>query len=402
MLPDDDRELLIHTRVYVIADYFNIVDLKVLCARKFGKQASSYWRGDTLVDAIADIYSIPFAPEHPMRKAVIKIAHEHLTELHQNMEFQRLLKEYAEFSAELIEAMLQPENRLSCEPVHLNNSVDISSMDTPQLEDSPMARVPDLLLETKVQPFPVRSPQERIEHISANSTFFFPPLWQAASDGNEASVRQLLERGADVNEMSSGESTALHIAACGGFEVVARLLLEKGADVNAKSRHGDTALHLAACYMHIGVARLLLEMGADVNAKSDNESTALFEALYSKDEAMMRLLLENGADAKAKNKYGYTVLYIATIRQYTTIVQLILEYGTGMETGDSCMSALVQKEVEEIVIEENAIETVGNNKLKGGLMKNQETAIETGDDNKLKGNTIFRNIKKLKNLQILK
>jgi ankyrin repeat protein len=52
------------------------------------------------------------------------------------------------------------------------------------------------------------------------------------------------------------------IAAAGRQEAVVRLLLGKGANVATKDKNGRTALHFAAAGRHEAVVRLLLEMGA--------------------------------------------------------------------------------------------------------------------------------------------
>jgi hypothetical protein len=110
-LPADDIALLKHTRVYIVADYFNIADLKELCAMKFAKEGPSMWKSDTLVDAIADVYSIPLGGDdqgdrNAMREAVIKVIQEHLRELHENERFRKLLKQHAELSADIINVLL--------------------------------------------------------------------------------------------------------------------------------------------------------------------------------------------------------------------------------------------------------------------------------------------------------
>jgi hypothetical protein len=54
-----------------------------------------------------------------------------------------------------------------------------------------------------------------------------------------------------------------------------RELLEKGADVNAKNNDGWTPLHDAAGHDHVDFARLLVENGADVNAKNNDGKTPI-------------------------------------------------------------------------------------------------------------------------------
>ena len=107
----DDRDLLRHTRVYVVADYFSIADLKELCAAKFAREGPSLWKSDTLVDAIADVYSIPLGGNgggdgNSMREAIIKVIQEHLRELHEDERFRKLLKQHAELSADIINVLL--------------------------------------------------------------------------------------------------------------------------------------------------------------------------------------------------------------------------------------------------------------------------------------------------------
>ena len=92
--------------VYILADFFNVCGLKALCAYKFSKHASSLWRSDTLIDAVAEVYSMPLAPEDLMRKAIVKITLEHIEELQLGIGFERLLRRYAEFSADLVKALV--------------------------------------------------------------------------------------------------------------------------------------------------------------------------------------------------------------------------------------------------------------------------------------------------------
>jgi len=72
-------------------------------------------------------------------------------------------------------------------------------------------------------------------------------LLQAARNGQENIVRQLLDRGADVNRRYRYGCTALMGAAEGGHENVVRLLLDRGADINLVNNYGsETALMVAS------------------------------------------------------------------------------------------------------------------------------------------------------------
>jgi ankyrin repeat protein len=70
-------------------------------------------------------------------------------------------------------------------------------------------------------------------------------LHDAAIKGDMFKVRQLIEKGADVNVRDKNQDTPLHEAASRRKTDVAKLLIEKGADVNAKDNYGQTALDMA-------------------------------------------------------------------------------------------------------------------------------------------------------------
>lgn len=76
----------------------------------------------------------------------------------------------------------------------------------------------------------------------------WPPLvFQARGDrgGNIDRVRDLLDRGADVNVRNHKGQTAMHCAAKAGFMDIVALLLDRGADVDAADDEGRTPLAAA-------------------------------------------------------------------------------------------------------------------------------------------------------------
>jgi ankyrin repeat protein len=68
-------------------------------------------------------------------------------------------------------------------------------------------------------------------------------------------------------------------------EAVIRSLLDRGADVNAKDTHGATALMHAALYARPASVKLLLERGADPNRVNTSGATALMWAVGSPETA---------------------------------------------------------------------------------------------------------------------
>ena len=80
--------------------------------------------------------------------------------------------------------------------------------------------------------------------------FTKPDYWHgfyiAALQNNTESLKNLIEKGADVNAKNKYEQTTLHYAAREGHTEIVEFLIEKGADVNAKNKYGLTPLHFAA------------------------------------------------------------------------------------------------------------------------------------------------------------
>jgi ankyrin repeat protein len=126
-------------------------------------------------------------------------------------------------------------------------------------------------------------------------------LMQVALWGTAASVKTLLEQGADPNVRNEAGATPL-MWAVNDLEK-ARLLLDHHANVNATSDDGRTPLLIAAGVPGAApVVALLIDRGATVNVKAPGlfgETTPLAEATYSGDEAVFRLLLDHGADVNA-------------------------------------------------------------------------------------------------------
>jgi Ankyrin repeats (3 copies) len=87
-------------------------------------------------------------------------------------------------------------------------------------------------------------------------------LINAANNGDLASVKALLAKGADVNAKTSYGWTALICASQHGHLEVVQALLAKGADVNAEQNNGRTALDAATAGGHADVIALLVKAGA--------------------------------------------------------------------------------------------------------------------------------------------
>jgi ankyrin repeat protein len=201
------------------------------------------------------------------------------------------------------------------------------------------------------------------KHISAelNATKIngTPLIIWAVEYGRLDIVKELLEKGADVNLKDKYGHTALIRAAYNGRLDIVKALLEKGADVNLKDNFGHTTLIWAARKDRLDIVKALLEKGVNVNLEDSYGCTALkwaarnghltvIEELIKKqtpeqlnetkiDEIpliiwaaqnghlnIVNTLLEKGADVNLKNDAGDTALNIAIRQKNFPMIRLLL------------------------------------------------------------------------------
>jgi ankyrin repeat protein len=165
------------------------------------------------------------------------------------------------------------------------------------------------------------SPELVNAHDRAGNT----PLQHAAGFGNLATMKLLLEDGADPNAGNQRKSTPLFWSL--HDEAKVRLLLDHGANVNARTIDGRTLVYQAASMANaVPVLRLLLDQRADPNSKTLVGMTPLMAASRGNIEAM-RLLIDRKADVNARNGAGGTALMAAAQTGRPQAVRLLLEKG---------------------------------------------------------------------------
>ncbi|KAJ6527956.1 ankyrin repeat-containing domain protein, partial [Mycena vulgaris] len=149
----------------------------------------------------------------------------------------------------------------------------------------------------------------------------------AASGGHSGIVRELLKRGADVNAQAGRHGNALYRASSEGHTEIVQELLERGVDVNAQGGYLSTALQAASSRGCTDVVRELLKRGANINAQGGGWGNALQAACAGGQIEVVRELLERGADVNAQGGRDENALQAASLRGYTEIVRELLERG---------------------------------------------------------------------------
>lgn len=84
------------------------------------------------------------------------------------------------------------------------------------------------------------------------------PLLQATIRRDLGILLTLLDKGVNVNQVSTNGGTALHTAAGNGYTEIVRALLHDSADPRIKNHDGDTPLMLAEKFGHTAVVKLLM------------------------------------------------------------------------------------------------------------------------------------------------
>ena len=77
-----------------------------------------------------------------------------------------------------------------------------------------------------------------------------------------------------------------------------RELIDRGSDVNSLDRYGQTALMLVARNGHLEAARVLVEAGADLDRTAKYHLSALMLAVINGRTPIAELLIEAGADTQ--------------------------------------------------------------------------------------------------------
>ena len=130
-------------------------------------------------------------------------------------------------------------------------------------------------------------------------------VFEAAAFGRTERLRELLDEDPSrANEFADDGFHPLGLACFFGHLDAARLLLDRGADVNALStnEHVQTAaIHAGAAAagdeaMRYELVKLALEHGADPNLRQGGGFRALDAARQNGDARVEQLLLEHGAE----------------------------------------------------------------------------------------------------------
>jgi ankyrin repeat protein len=211
------------------------------------------------------------------------------------------------------------------------------------------------------------------------------PIHVAAICGNVEVARKLLDCGVDVDTRGFKSWTPLHKAAQNGRHLLAKALINRGANVNALSSDGRQfrPIHEAIWNGHPAMVDLLLKHGADIEARDNDGLTPLLLAVKEGKEEQIPILLNWNADVSATDKNGDTAFFLAAER-HEPIFILFIQSGKIPESlfGGSVLCSAVRscsrKSVQTLVekgIDVNAPDRLGIRPLDYALEQGSSQVI---------------------------
>ncbi|MBQ01887.1 MAG: hypothetical protein CL477_14550 [Acidobacteria bacterium] len=158
------------------------------------------------------------------------------------------------------------------------------------------------------------------------------PLIEAVRGHDQPAVRDLLQRGADVNTREGDGATALHWAVHLNDAETVTLLLEAGAAVDAVNDLGVAPLLIAATNGNADIVTVLLEAGANPNGGPPERERPLMRAAWVGSNAVVTALLDAGADPNAVESARHqTALMWAVSERHSAVVRALVQGGADVD-----------------------------------------------------------------------
>lgn len=177
------------------------------------------------------------------------------------------------------------------------------------------------------------------------------PLHKAVSQGNFNKIKNLVENGADIEQVGYIRTPLMSAVQLKNLKVV-KYLISKKANINYVNRFGHTLLHVAAMSPNNKILKYILTFNLDINKLDLRGGSVLdrsmrYVALQDKGLENMKLVLNQKNGNKHINliSNGYTPLMVANDKK--DVVKLLLKYGADTKItnkkGDTALSMLMSK-----------------------------------------------------------
>jgi ankyrin repeat protein len=114
-------------------------------------------------------------------------------------------------------------------------------------------------------------------------------------------MRSSIDRGSDIYHRNFTGVCALYAASFKEVSLPAvEILIERGANVNNLTDRGFSPLHIASQECQLKIVKVLVTMGADINAVTLDGVTPMLSAAMSGFQEIVEYLFKKGADYQAR------------------------------------------------------------------------------------------------------
>lgn len=164
-----------------------------------------------------------------------------------------------------------------------------------------------IVAQNRIEEFKKRK-SECLRHRSDLGT---TPLMLAAARGHLEMMKEILDAGADVNEVDQVGDTAVNYVVATNQLAAARLLVSRGAKVYSQRQDGISALMQAIQISSFDMIQTLSQEIEAVNQPADDGWTPIYFAIRRGDPKTLSWLFERGACKNTFDAYRQTPLQFA-------------------------------------------------------------------------------------------
>eukprot|EP01122_Echinamoeba_exundans_P014863 TRINITY_DN6832_c0_g1_i1.p1 TRINITY_DN6832_c0_g1~~TRINITY_DN6832_c0_g1_i1.p1 ORF type:complete len:1146 (-),score=120.68 TRINITY_DN6832_c0_g1_i1:215-3652(-) len=170
--------------------------------------------------------------------------------------------------------------------------------------------------------------KEQLSYFDPEDDDRLTPLLVAASLGNAALVKLLIEAGADINAKTRSENEGVVHRACSSGSIETLRYLQTVVDFKTLYT-GATPVHFAAFNGQLAVVKFLIEeCGAPVDTKIEaTGSTPLQWSVKRGDGSVTRYLISKGADVEIQDSVGRTAIFHAASSGTIEALKVLVEEG---------------------------------------------------------------------------
>ena len=162
-------------------------------------------------------------------------------------------------------------------------------------------------------------------------------LMAAATRSDEAIIRRMIQRGADINAMDVSRSTPLYYLLATGHPTLTlvKLLLPKADLMRHNFGSGTLALERAVEIRNPQIVRVLLDGGANAGGKGMAGKPLLIAAVEADDLATVRELVSHGASVNVPGQQGERALQTTLGLGDDAMAQYLIAHGADINVADA-------------------------------------------------------------------